>query len=71
MKRSVVGRNADEPCDGLLPANHIALMLHPQVSCLLGGFEMKLAFSHLHIDRINIMLGKLARDLYNDSATDE
>lgn len=32
---------------------------------------MKLAFSHLHIDRINIMLVKLARDLYNDSATDE
>lgn len=71
VKRGVVGRNADEPCDGLLPANRIALVLRPQVSYLLGGFEMKLALSHLHIDRINIMLEKLARDLYNDSATDE
>lgn len=46
----------NEPSEGFLFTNRAALMLHSQVSYLLGGFEIRQAFSHLHIDRINIML---------------
>jgi hypothetical protein len=46
-------------------------MLRSQVSNLLGGFEIKLAFSHLHTDRISTMLKELAGDLYNDNSVDE
>jgi|FreactcultuFSWF8_1027224.scaffolds.fasta_scaffold00081_15 hypothetical protein len=57
-----------EPCESLLAANRIVLMLHSQVSELLGGLEIKQAFSHLHTDRINSMLETLATDLCNDNS---
>lgn len=57
-----------EPCESLLAANLIVLMLHSQVSELLGGLEIKQASSHLHTDRINSMLETLATDLCNDNS---
>jgi hypothetical protein len=48
-------------CEGLLAAIRIVLMLHSQVSNLLGGFEIKQAFSHLHTDRISIMLKRIGK----------